>query len=512
MENNGASAFPLRVGCVDTGSNAIRFMAVEFFSPTRFEILASERVPVRLGHQVFLNGRLADSIMDAATEAFVRFGSEFDELGVTRVRAVATSAVREANNGPQLVERIAREAGLQLEVITGSEEARLVHRAVSSRIDLTGGQWILVDLGGGSVEVSLADDAGMLWSQSHTMGSVRLLEELASSAEDPGRFQRLLREYVSVLRIPAPTQYWTPSGFIATGGNIEELATLAAATPDEDGVSVLPVEDLRKLIAHLANLSFRERMEQLELREDRADVILPAAMVYLRVAELVDAERILVPHLGVKEGILLDLMEDLTSHRTHEERQTAQLAQAGISLGRRYMFDEAQGLHVADLAGQLFDALQELHGLGEADRRYIVAAALLHDIGMFVAAKKHHKHSMYLISRSDLPGFSAHEMLIVANIARYHRRGAPSPQHHEFHRLPQRDRDKVTPLAAILRLADALDRQHLQRVQSIEARAAGLELTLKISGEGDLLLERWALKKKSSLFEDTFGLKVRVTG
>jgi exopolyphosphatase/guanosine-5'-triphosphate,3'-diphosphate pyrophosphatase len=484
-------------------------MAAEFRSATRYEVLGSERVPVRLGHQVFLNGRLANATMDAATTAFGRFRDAFDHLGIADVRAVATSAVREADNGGLLVERIARETGIRLELITGSEEARLVHRAVSSRVDLTGGQWILVDLGGGSVEVSLADDAGMLWSQSHTMGSVRLLEELASSSEDPGRFKRLLTEYVSVLRIPAPSQYWKPSGFIATGGNIEELALLAAASPDADGVSHLPVEDLRKIIGHLANLSYRERMEQLRLREDRADVILPAAMVYLRVAELAKAETILVPHVGVKEGILLDMVEGLTAHGTHSERQTAQLTQAAVSLGRRYMFDEAHALHTAGLAGQMFDALQELHGMDAQDRRYLQAAALLHDIGMFVAHKKHHKHSLYLISKSDLPGFTATEMLVVANVARYHRRSAPSTHHHEFRKLGESDRVKVTQLASLLRLADALDRQHLQNVHSVVACPEGLELTLKIAGEGDLLLERWALTKKSSLFEDTFGLKVR---
>jgi exopolyphosphatase/guanosine-5'-triphosphate,3'-diphosphate pyrophosphatase len=516
LESEAASAatpvFPIRLGCVDTGSNAIRFMVADLFSPTRFETLVSERVPVRLGHQVFLNGRLANSTMDAAVEAFASFRETMDRLEVRSHRAVATSAVREAANGDLLVERIARETGIRLEVITGTEEARLVHLAVASRIDLSGRQWILVDLGGGSVEVSLADDAGMLWSQSHTMGSVRLLEELTSSGDDPGRFRALLTEYVSVLRIPAPSQYWQPSGFIATGGNIEALAFLAAATPDDEGVSRLPVSDLRSSIDHLARLSFRERVKELELREDRADVILPAAMVYLRLAELADAPEILAPHVGVKEGILLDLMDDLVFHRSHEERQSAQVTQAAVSLGRRYMFDEAHGLHVARLAGDLFDQLADLHGLEEQDRRYLVAAAVLHDVGMFVAPKKHHKHSLYLISRSELPGLSEDEMQIVANVARYHRRRAPAPHHGDFMALGKGDRVRVTQLAALLRIADALDRQHIQSVDSVSSRVEGRELHLRIDGSGDMLLERWAVTRKAGLFEDTFGLKVRITG
>lgn len=506
------ASFPLRLACVDTGSNAIRFLACEFRDTTRYRVLHSERVPVRLGHQVFLNGRLAAETMDAAVQAFRSFRERMDELGIQHHRAVATSAVREARNGIMLVERIARETGIRLELITGSEEARLVHLAVGSRIPLSGGQWILADLGGGSVEVSLVDDSGMLWMESHTMGSVRLLEELSQADQNPGQFSRLLEEYVGILRIPAPARYWEPSGFIATGGNIESLAGLAAAQPDEQGVSTLPVGDLRRAIQVLASLSFRDRMERLGLREDRADVILPAGMVYLRLAELCGARTILVPHVGVKEGILLDLVQDLTAHESHEARQEAQLTQAAVALGRRYMFDEPHGLHVATLALSLFDQLRDLHGLGAQDRLLLRAAAILHDVGTFVALKKHHKHSLYIISRSELPGLSAEEMLVVANVARYHRKSGPAPHHHEYMRLPPTARVRVDQMAALLRLADALDQQRRQAVTGVRTSVRGLELHLTLEGRGDLMLERWAVTRRRSLFEEIFGLRIVVSG
>ncbi len=483
---------------------------MRFTAPGQFHELAYERVPVRLGHQVFLRGRLAPEAMEAAVRAFVLFREKMDSLGIEHYRAVATSAVREAHNGSLLVDRIQRETGIELEVITGSEEARLVHLAVSSRIELKGGKWLLVDLGGGSVEVSLVDDAGMLWSESHTMGSVRLLEELAGEAEDPGRLQRLLTEYVSILRIPAPAQYWTPQGCIATGGNIEALARLAAAQPDENGVSRLPLRDLEALIQLLMRLSFRERIDQLGLREDRADVILPAAMVYHRVAREAGVEEILVPHVGVKEGVVLELATDLTSQSSHDARWEGQLIQSATSLGRRYMFDEAHGLHVAKLSMRLFDLLQELHGLGPRDRHLLLAAAILHDIGTFVSFKKHHKHSLYLIYRSELPGLSPTENIVVANVARYHRKSPPRPHHQEYMRLPPEERVRVDRLAALLRLADSLDRQHLQLVHDVAVSVNGVAVTLTLEGEGDLLLERWALSKKKDLFEDTFGLSVRI--
>ena len=502
--------FPFRVGCVDTGSNAIRFFIAEFQGPGDFEQVAYERVPVRLGHQVFLTGKLAASAMDGAVEAFVRFRDQMKGMELAAFRAVATSAVREARNGWELVERLKNEAEIELEMISGSEEARLVHLAVASRVDLTGGQWILTDLGGGSVEVSLVDDMGMLWSESHTMGSVRLLEELSQAEPELGGFRALLSNYVSTLRIPAPAQYWSPAGFVATGGNIEALADLAGNPRDEQGVASLAVADLDSSIDLLSRLSFHQRISQLGLREDRADVILPAAMVYHHLAGLASADTILVPGVGVKEGILLDLADDVVSHTTHEVRQEQQLTRAAISLGRRFMFDEAHGLHVARLALSLFDQLQELHGLNPNDRRLLLAAGVLHDIGTFISRKGHHKHSLYLISRSELPGLSPTDMLMVANVARYHRKNIPRERHPEFMRLSEANRVRTKALAAILRVADALDRTHLQHVDTVKANAGKREVTLRLEGEGDLLLERWALSRKKNLFQRTFHKAVKL--
>jgi len=502
--------FPFRVGCVDTGSNAIRFLVAEFKGPNEFEPVAYERVPVRLGHQVFLTGKLAPSAMDGAVEAFVSFQRQMKDMELAAFRAVATSAVREARNGWALVDRLKGEAEIELEMISGSEEARLVHLAVGSRVDLTGGQWILTDLGGGSVEVSLVDDMGMLWSESHTMGSVRLLEQLSQADSGLEGFRALLSDYVSILRIPSPAQYWSPSGFVATGGNIEALAELTGTPRDTRGVASLEVSDLDSAIDLLSGLSYTQRITQLGLREDRADVILPAAVVYHHLAGLASADTILVPGVGVKEGILLDLADDVVSHSTHEVRQEQQLTRAAKSLGRRFMFDEAHGLHVAHLALSLFDQLHELHGLRENDRRLLLAAAILHDIGTFLSRKGHHKHSLYLVSRSELPGLSPNEMLMVANVARYHRKNIPRDRHPEFMRLSEENRERTRALSAILRVADALDRAHLQHVKAVQVQIGKREVALRLDGEGDLLLERWALSRKKNLFQRTFHRAVKI--
>jgi exopolyphosphatase/guanosine-5'-triphosphate,3'-diphosphate pyrophosphatase len=423
---------------------------------------------------------------------------------------VATSATREAKNGRQLVERVAEETGIELEMISGSEEARLVHLAVASRVDLSGGQWILTDLGGGSVEVSLVDDMGMLWSESHTMGSVRILEELSEATADPRGYHKLLSDYVSSLRIPSPAQYWSPAGFVATGGNIEALATLAGVPRDEQGLARLPTRDLRSTIDLLSLLSYQERIEEMKLRPDRADVILPAAVVYHHLARLAGADEILVPGVGVKEGILLDLVDDLISHTTHEVRREETLTKACISFGRRFMFDEAHGVHVAKLALSLFTQTSSLHSLGSGDRQILLAASILHDIGAFIGHKRHHKHSLYLISHSELPGLTESEMWMVANVARYHRKNIPRKHHLDFMRLSPEDRERTIHLAGLLRVADALDRSHLQKIQDVQVQIDRKTLTLRLQGDGDLLLERWAVARKMSLLSKVFGRQVVV--
>ncbi|HEU4881162.1 MAG TPA: Ppx/GppA phosphatase family protein [Longimicrobium sp.] len=504
--------FPLRVGGIDVGSNAIRFLAAEFTAPGKYQVLAESREPVRLGHEVFLSGKLARGAMEAAVQAIAVFRLQMEALGIRHYRAVATSATRESRNGEEFVARVRRETDIELEVITGSEEARLVYEAVKAQVPFGRKKWLLVDLGGGSVEVSLVDQATILWSESHTMGSVRLLEELAVSGEEPGRFQRLLEEYAATLRIPVIAQQWNPAGLIATGGNIEALAKLVGANPGRGAVASLPLPELRGAIEKLSRLSFRQRVEQLGLREDRADVILPAAMVYERVATLAGVNAILVPAVGLKDGLLVDLVDDLTTHEAHEVRKEKQAVAGAVALGKRYLFDEAHAAHVARLAGSLFDQLQKLHKLDAVDRRMLLAAAVLHDVGIFIGHKKHHKHSLYVISQSEIPEFTPREIAVIANVARYHRKGVPAVHHEPYTGLESEDRERVVKLASILRIADALDREHLQAVRGVKATAGKSKLTLELDGTGDLLLERWALRRKANLFTDAFGLEVEVAG
>lgn len=508
VDTDATPEFPFRVAAIDAGSNAIRFVAAEFVDPTHYVELEYQRVPVRLGHNAFLTGRLDAETMSAAVATMATFRRSLDNFGIARYRAVATSAVRDSRNGSELVDMIRRETGIRLETITGTEEARLVWTALRYRVDLGDRSWISVDLGGGSLEVSEVGADGIRWTESHTMGTVRLLEELGQEELTPRQFRKLLSEYTSTMRFPHRVDLDELAGVLATGGNIEALADLLEAPVNERGVSRIGVKDLRRLAMRLARMTVEERMDHFDLRQDRADVIVPAALIYLQVARLAGVDEIVVPGIGVKEGVLLDVMEDVTGPSVHASRLEQQAFNGALALGRRFQFDELHGRHVARLSLSLFDQLRDLHGLSDADRRILLVAAVLHDVGQFISYRRHHKHGLYLIYNSEVPGISRDERVLAALVARYHRRAEPKDSHYLYSDLKEDDRRRVARMAAILRVADALDREHLQRVPSVKARVADGRLVLEMEGRGDLLLEYWALRKKGRMFDSVYGLEV----
>lgn len=296
-----------RVAAIDAGSNAIRFVVADFDGPVSHRVVHKRREPIRLGHRVFIHGGLDNGTMDDAVRAFGSFREEMDALGVERMRAVATSATREAQNRGAFLERVRTEAGIELEPISGAEEARLVHLAVRSRVDLSRGRWILADLGGGSVEVFLVDDTGILWSESYRIGTVRLLETLAETRGCHDSLRAWVHRQLSGLTIPPPDAYPGPTAFAATGGNIKAIARLALSYLDWAKLAILPTNRLDAVIHLLNAMSVAERIGELRLRPDRADVILPAALVYAHFARLARAEHIVVPGVGVKEGVLAEV-------------------------------------------------------------------------------------------------------------------------------------------------------------------------------------------------------------
>lgn len=507
-----------RFGAIDVGSNAMRLRVVEAHAPDQVREITSERAAVRLGHDVFLTGRLAAAALAEAVDALRTFRDVMRAHGVEGYRAVATSAVREAHNADLLVERAQREAGIKLDVIEGVEEARLVLMAVQSAVPVGDRRALLVDIGGGSVELTLLAKGAPHTSVSLPMGTVRLHEAFLDAEEPvtPAR-RALLREYIERSLHEAP---WlrdsAPDLLIATGGNCEAISDLAAtATDDGEGIDV---EAMRGLRDAMSEENTRARRERWGLRGDRADVIVPALYVLSAVADAVGAKTITVPGVGLKDGILRELIDRAFSVWDARGEQAEVEAEA-VHLGRKYHFDERHALHVADMSSSLFDQLADLHRMDPEEKRLLRLAALLHDIGDFVGFEAHHKHSHYLITQADLMGLTPLAREVVANVARYHRKALPDLSHPPYRKLDRKARSTVRRLAAILRVADAFDREHEQKVREVAVRITPGRIALRAIArvrpdgtEPDLALERWTAQRKADLMMEEFQSEVRVDG
>ena len=526
-----------RFAALDIGSNALRLRIVEAHGGPRivgddagsvgreqlpllpadpgssWREIVSLRAPVRLGSEVFVTGKLATASIGQACEALREFRQSMNDAKVDAYRATATSAVREAANGATLVERARREAGIELDVIEGIEEARLIQLAVVRKLGLADRRALLVDVGGGSTEITLLDRGRSTWATSLPIGTVRLLEMYLRGTQNVDRErQRLLFEGVDrALAEAMPTLKKMPFDImVGTGGSVDTLCELCPIKGGHGGYPrAVDVGAMKTLLGSLFTLSPEQRRDTYSLRPDRADTIVTAASIFLRVAQLLKTSAIVAPGVGLKEGILEELV-DRYFHRWDEESEASTVVDGCLRLGKRFGFDQSHGELVATLAMSLFDAMTLQHGLGPRERLLLRAAALLHDVGDYVRYDGHHKHSYYLISNSDIMGLTPLERSIVANVARYHRKSMPDPSQPNFRELDKDSRTKVRSLAAILRIADALDREHLGKVRSVRAEIDGKarKLQLFVTGEEDRELEEWTVRAKSELLRDVFDLEV----
>jgi exopolyphosphatase/guanosine-5'-triphosphate,3'-diphosphate pyrophosphatase len=495
---------------IDVGSNAIRLVVGEVNAERRITVLEYLREPVRLGEDVFAHGAMSDGTIDRACDAFRKFRELIDRHSVRWVKAVATSACREALNRELFVDRIAQVSDIELTTINEEEEARLIYLAVAERVSLRDKVAMLVDIGGGSTEVTLVSAGQILTTESFKMGSVRLLQLLRDSRHGEREFHQLLREYLDSTQRKIKKELGDEriELCVGTGGNIEVLGDLRKEVLGKERDNVLTAEDLDVLVKRLQGLSFEERVRQLGLRPDRADVIVPASMILQKIVKQAGVREVAIPRVGLKDGLLIDMVQEFFGEKTQPSR--AQVLASATQLGKKFQFDEAHGQTVARLALLLFDQTRQLHNCTVEHRLLLEVAGLLHDIGTFVNMRDHHKHTHYLLTASPLIGLTQAQQTLVSNIARYHRKSMPKVQHDSYRMLSAKERALVTKLAAILRLADALDNEHASRVNRIEIQYKKPKLLIRLLGEGDLLLEKWALAKKAAMFEEVFGVKVVV--
>jgi len=436
------------------------------------------------------------------------------QLGATRVEAVATSAVRDAGNAEEFVARVRQEAGLQIRVIGGEDEARLSYLSALAHFDLGAGRTVVMDIGGGSLELALAADGVLDDLLSFPFGALRLTERFLDGGASPKALRRLRREVRAGLKQVIARRDWRGAQVIGSGGTFTNLASvhlarhgmLAARNVHE---TVVPRVDVEHILDTLASMSTDERRDVPGLNPERADIIVAGLAVAAEVMSRIEARDLTVSRYGIREGLLLELARVtpvVADPGAARERSVREFAE-------RCHFEEGHALHVRRLALRLFDAVGARLGCVPEERATLADAALLHDVGYHINYDRHHKHSYHLIVHADMLGMSPEEQVAIANVARYHRGAPPKRKHLNYGMLDRGLRRRIRKLSAILRVADGFDRGHIGAVDRVKVR--WLDRALRLTAVANrrvqsLRLDLWGASRKSELLSKVTGVPVEV--
>ncbi len=507
------------LAAIDVGTNSFHLVVVGLLGGNKFSVITKEKVMVRLGEGPSQIKLLSDEAMARGMEA-MRLFALIAERTASPVRAVATSAVREASNRDEFIRRVREETGIEIEVVSGFEEARLIYLGVLQALPIYAERVVLFDIGGGSTEFLVGEHGNILYANSFRIGAIRMTQRFFPdekvTADQVNRCRMFLRgEIYHAIREIRNAE---PRRVIASSGTAQTIAAMAiamrgAGVPESlNGVTVTRQEIHRVVVRVLKAKSFAERAAIPGVDPRRADILAAGAVTLETIMEECRAEELTISTYALREGIVLDTIQK----QAEEEDGPAHLLDLRydtvMKIGRMYKFDEAHGRHVADLALSIFDALQPLHNIEDVYREHLEAASLLHDIGYYISHSSHHKHSQYLIQNSEALGFTNDEIAIIANVARYHRKSHPKGRHPSFAGLRTGDQQRVRYLAAILRVADGLDRTHKRNVENVETVFDDRSITFRIRcrQKCEPSFELWSANRKKGLLEELFGRDVKV--
>ncbi|MGE3957668.1 MAG: hypothetical protein AB7H96_13185 [Vicinamibacterales bacterium] len=503
------------VAVLDMGATAIRLVIAEIAADRRVKVLEQASRGVLLGRDAFsgqsvIKPRTADS----AFTALDGFRHIMDGYGVTEVRAVATSAVREARNGDLFLDRVRARTGLSFEIINEAEEARLLYLAVRESLGrhpaLKGAWTLIAEVGGGSTSLTLLRYGQPVRSGVYALGAVRFRQRLELRRYNPelqvALLKRIIANIVDEIRAEIPLHKVTQ--VIAVGGDIRLASSHIHAQDGAEQVREIPREALLAFAADIETLDDDQLAAKFRLPGVEADTLIPSMMIYATLLSDTAARRVIVSDASLRSGLLIDLAAPEAQAAARDfEHQVLASAEA---LGSRFRFDRAHGRHVAMLATRIFDLLQDEHKLSGRERLLLQTASLLHDVGIHVSLRSHHKHSQYLLAASQIFGLSSDETAVVANVARYHRGNLPQRSHLPYMELDQTERMLVNKLAAILRLANALDAEHLQKVRDLRLLRDDRPWVLELLGSGDITMEQLAGTARTDLFVEVFGRELIV--
>jgi exopolyphosphatase/guanosine-5'-triphosphate,3'-diphosphate pyrophosphatase len=493
---------------IDVGSNAIRWQVAAVDHPKHYRVVAQERRPIRLGREVFQTGRLSPKSAEAALKALSDFRAVADRYRAKAVRAVGTSALREASDRRGFLKR-AHALGVPLETLPEEEEARLISLGIMSGLHFHLPLGLFLDIGGGSVEMTVADPTNTFCLFSLPLGAVRLTEEFLTNDPPQHKQTKALRERVrdKVKTVARRVQKEKFTMAFGSGGTITALAETDTRATGGDGKAgsliVLRRQRLKALLDLLMSRTTAERADMISGDPKRADIIIAGGLTLYEIMSEVGLDYIFVSSRGLRDGLMVDLLQRqyTDSGAWHPDADRSESLE---QVCQKYSNDTAHSRHVSQLALSLFYQLQKLHKLPEKYTSIVHAAAMLHDIGLFIAGPKHHKHSYYLIKSSGMKSFNKLDLELVANVARYHRKAHPSQKHLGFSQLSPANQDVVRKLSSLVRVADALDFRREQRVESVSCALSSKCLTISLAAADSVKDEiAWA-QNKGKLVQEVF--------
>jgi len=497
------------VAVLDMGATAIRLVIAEIAGDRRIRTFEEASRGVLLGRDTFSGGVIKPRTADAALAALEGFRQIMDGYGVREVRAVATSAVREARNGDLFLDRVQSRSGIAFEIINEAEETRLLYLAVRDALQrhpaMKGAWTLLAEVGGGSTSLTLLRYGQPERSGVYALGAVRFRQrlDLRRHGHDVqvALLRRVVANVIDEIRLEIPLHKVTQ--VIGIGGDMRFAASQIHAQEGAEHTREIPREALLAFSTDIAQLDDDALVSRFRLPAVEAETLIPSMLIYSTLLSETNARRVVVSDASLRSGVLIDLAAPEKQLAAEEfEHQVLASAEA---LGHRFRFDREHGRHVSLLSTRLFDELQEEHRLGRRERLLLQTAALLHDVGVHVSLRSHHKHTQYILSSAQIFGLSNDETAVVANVARYHRGSLPQRSHLPYVELDQHERLLVNKLAAMLRVANALDAEHLQKVRDLRLVRSDRAWVLELTGTGDITMEHLAATARADLFSEVYG-------
>ncbi|MDD1677158.1 MAG: Ppx/GppA family phosphatase [Methanomicrobiales archaeon] len=506
------------VGFIDIGTNSVRILVVRIEKGVSYSVLTRQKEVVRLGEGEFRGeSYLTTDAMDRATIVVRRFAELARSFGAEEIVAVATSATREAKNQGDFIAQLRGQTGIDVHVISGREEARLTYLGVSSGLCLDSSQALFIDIGGGSTEFAVGDQRDFVFLDSKKLGALRIAALFPPDNKDgsiSGRLYAKMKDFVT--EVLADTikhlHSFRIDYAVGSSGTLESLAEITMRRCSEpgdkrqtNGQEAVECDDLQATVAKLRSLPLAERKKVAGMNPDRADIIIQGAVIIEVLMEALGLTELRVSDRGLREGLLLDYLSRMEGF--HQGGDLSVRRSSVLRQARRFNVDETHANTTARLALELFDSAKTagLHTLGDRERDLLEYAAVLHDVGTCISYNNHDLHSYYIIRNTEFLGFDDRDILIIALVARYHRRYL-SPKHRR--RLTEMKLDIlpiVKVLANLLCLANSLDRSHSGVIRSVSLQKKGeREITIVLEALGDCHLEIWGIELHREDFEKTF--------